>query len=203
MDYKRFPKEIKLAVYSFIIGFFISFLIGAISGNPLGIISLRAFVSAVLFGGLMYSGFYLLRRYIPELEIVTVKQKAGDQKASEDVNSETVEHIEENAKTVSHHIRVEETDEIKSGEEGEREIGFDSAQVSPEREEETAEEALPSLDRLFEDEEIVPDSEIEQEVTKKDKRIIGDYINLGDVRIPNEPEVLAKAIKKVMSQDER
>jgi hypothetical protein len=203
MKYKKFPKDIKLAVYSFIIGFFISFLIGAFTGNPLGIISLRAFVSAFLFGGLMYSGFYLLRRYIPELEIVTAKQKAADLEASEDVDSGTAEHSAEDAKTISHHIRVEETDEIKSGEEGERETGFNSAQVSPATEEETAEEALPSLDRLFEDEDRVPDTEIEQEVTKKDKRIIGDYINLGDVRIPNEPEVMAKAIKKVMSQDER
>jgi hypothetical protein len=203
MDFKKLPLDIKLAIYSFIIGFIISFLIGAIAKNPVGIISLRAFVSAVLFGVLIYAGLYLLRKYIPELEIVAPGRKTGVLKVDEAAEGETIKYTTLDEKKVSQHIKVEESNGI-IGEEGiEKEDRIDKTQIFPEAEEDTGEEALPSLDKLFEDEETVPDLEIEKEVVKEDKRIIGDYINVGKVRIPNEPEVLAKAIKKVMSKDER
>jgi hypothetical protein len=203
MDYNKLPKDMKLAIYSFIIGFIISFLIGAITRNPAGIISFRAFVSGVLFGGLVYAGLYLLRRYIPELEIVTVSQKTGNQKISEDAKSPALEYAGGDESKVSQHVKVEEPEDMMSVGESGKDVGEERTPIAPETEEGTDEEALPSLDRLFEEEDTVPDVEIEKEVKKEDKRIVGDYINVGNVRIPNEPEVIARAIKKVMSADER
>jgi len=77
-------------------------------------------------------------------------------------------------------------------------------------------DALPSLDSLFEndDEEkgaggkgaldekgFVPEGAPLSKAWEEKKKS-GDVIRIGNVRIPNEPEVLAKAIKKLMKQDQ-
>ncbi|UCB46994.1 MAG: hypothetical protein JSV25_06135 [Spirochaetota bacterium] len=167
----------------------------------MGIIVFRAFISGVLFSGLVYAGLYLLKIYVPE--IVTANQKVSDQKTSEDTGRSSFEYAVEDENKISQHIKVGEHDEVMDKVESEKEMEGGGAPITPEAEEGTGEEGLPSLDRLFEEEETVPDLEIAKEVKKEDKRIIGDYINVGNVRIPNEPEVIAKAIKKVMSTDER
>jgi hypothetical protein len=67
-------------------------------------------------------------------------------------------------------------------------------------------EALPSLDTLFESEEEesgpaetgAPEERHEERKRTGGK---GDYINIRDARIPNEPGVMAKAIRRVMKQD--
>jgi hypothetical protein len=168
-----------------------------------GIISFRAFVSGVLFSGLVYAGLYLLRRYVPELDIVPDNQKAGIQEPSEDTESSYFKFEVGDENKVSQHIKVEDPVERMSKDESEKEPGGDRFPITPETEEDTGGEVLPSLDRLFHEEETVPDLELAKEVQKEDKKIIGDYIDLGKVRIPNQPEVIAKAIKKVMSTDER
>jgi hypothetical protein len=71
---------------------------------------------------------------------------------------------------------------------------------------EVIDEALPSLDTLFEsDEEEAGPAEAgvlgERREERKRMGGKGDYINIGDARIPNEPGVMAKAIKRVMKQD--
>jgi hypothetical protein len=72
--------------------------------------------------------------------------------------------------------------------------------------EEGIEEALPSLDTLFESEEEATgsaDARSSEVMREEGKRIgaQGDYIKIGDARIPNEPGVMAKAIKRIMKQD--
>jgi hypothetical protein len=68
------------------------------------------------------------------------------------------------------------------------------------------EEALPSLDALFESEEEATgsaearSSEVMHDEGKR-TGAQGDYISIGDARIPNEPGVMAKAIKRIMKQD--
>ena len=65
-------------------------------------------------------------------------------------------------------------------------------------------EDLPSLDRLYEEHEhvSVPDIGPSDIGSKAKSKAVGDYIEVGNARIPFEPEVLAKAVKKVMKEDE-
>ena len=65
-------------------------------------------------------------------------------------------------------------------------------------------EDLPSLDKLYEEHEqvSVPDIGPSDVGSKAKSKAVGDYIEVGNARIPFEPEVLAKAVKKVMKQDE-
>jgi len=65
-------------------------------------------------------------------------------------------------------------------------------------------EDLPSLDKLYEEHEqvSVPDIGTSGVGSKGKSKAVGDYIEVGNARIPFEPEVLAKAVKKVMKEDE-
>lgn len=65
-------------------------------------------------------------------------------------------------------------------------------------------EDLPSLDKLYEEheQESVPDIGTSNIGSKSKSKNVGDYIEVGNARIPFEPEVLAKAVKKVMKEDE-
>jgi hypothetical protein len=83
--------------------------------------------------------------------------------------------------------------------------GPEAREAGPE-EGDAIDEALPSLDTLFESEEAEtgpagPATPEERREERKRTGGKGDYINIGDARIPNEPGVLAKAIKRVMKQD--
>jgi hypothetical protein len=62
--------------------------------------------------------------------------------------------------------------------------------------------AIPSLDHLFDEEErkFTPDIEIEREEILNQQRRAGEYIDVGKFKIPNQPEILAKAIKKMMKE---
>jgi hypothetical protein len=65
-------------------------------------------------------------------------------------------------------------------------------------------EELPSLDQLYEEheQESVPDIDTSEIISGDTSPAVGDYIEVGNARIPYDPEVLAKAVKKVMKEDE-
>ena len=52
------------------------------------------------------------------------------------------------------------------------------------------------------EEDIPPEIQTEDETLSEGRGVKSDYIEVGNVRIPNEPELLAKAIEKVMKEDE-
>jgi hypothetical protein len=85
-----------------------------------------------------------------------------------------------------------------SGENGLEEMSLDSPA------DDEADEELPSLDRLFEEheQEAVPDIRPSSSVRREQRSVVGDSIKVGDAHIPYEPEALAKAVKKVMKQDD-
>lgn len=83
--------------------------------------------------------------------------------------------------------------------------GIEVRRAGPE-EGDAIDETLPSLDTLFESEEEETGSfqaEGLEERREEGKRTggKGNYIKIGDARIPNEPGVMAKAIKRIMKQD--
>jgi hypothetical protein len=83
--------------------------------------------------------------------------------------------------------------------------GLDGITLGEGEENENGEvEDLPSLDKLYEEHEqvSVPDIGSSDIGSKGTSKTVGDYIEVGNARIPFEPEVLAKAVKKVMKEDE-
>ena len=68
--------ENKLSIYVVSVAFFLSLIIGIIAGNPGGIVLMRAFLSAILFGIIFQGGIYLIRKYVPEIK--TLKEPAAE-----------------------------------------------------------------------------------------------------------------------------
>jgi hypothetical protein len=79
----------------------------------------------------------------------------------------------------------------------------EAPQAEADRIEASRYEGIPSLDHLFDEEEreFIPDIEVEREKSSKPQPNVGEYIDVGKVRIPNQPEILAKAVKKMMKEN--
>jgi len=202
----RLTKDINAVLYTVIGAFFLALIIGLVVKNPFGTVLMRAFLSALLFGALVYAGVWMLKRYIPELEASAMGGKMIDGGAEEKEKSVPVTEHEEN--DTEYGLQKQENAEDKYPEAGDTDGGLEAGthtvttQETGEANAAREDDSLPSLDGLFMDEEKVPfDYQTELEPTPSRKK--GEKIELGNFRIPYEPETLAKAIKKVMSQDER
>lgn len=207
--------ENKITAYIVTGSFFLSLIIGFIAGNPGGIVLMRAFLSAILFGVIFQGALYILRKYVPEIKSLKETEIGGTESEGEGVVEAEVEKTSGTVVDFSTSLDEEQVepvnvsvdmDEIYEGEGTEGAV--ESKEATEIDEPEIGEEAvtldeLPSLDNLFEDEEEetgseggLPESEIKEGMSATE-----DYIHIGDARIPNEPKAIAKAIKKVMKQD--
>jgi hypothetical protein len=204
MNQLQMTKDTKRAFYSFLGAFFLSLVVGMITQNPFGIILMRAFISAILFGVIVYGGVWLLKHYIPEIEpaVVPAAVKDAGKIEPETGLDFTVKDEDEEFGGRSYRMPEEAPDTAMDAADG----GSINVRKEPEgshdNEPPLEKDALPSLNGLFDEEGgPVPDFEKEPQ-PKSSSRVQGDEITLGKYRIPYEPETLAKAIKKVMSEDE-
>ncbi len=201
--------ENKVTLYVVTVAFGISLLLGFMRGNPASIVFMRGFLATLFFGAIFQGGVYILRKYIPEMRVlnyspeIEVAGEAEDTEASPEsvvdyttpVEEADVAYVtEEEPVTVSpDSLNVDFLEEEGISGEGE---------VQSEEVEDASMGDLPSLDSLFE-----PASDEEQESEPPRFSVedhhseAGDYIHVGNARIPNEPKALAKAIKKVMNAD--
>ncbi len=221
MDYRKLPKDVKLFVYAFIGAFFLSLLTGIIVKNPGGTVLLRAFLSALLFGGIVYGVMYVLKKYIPELKSYTggtvekPKEEGKELKVEShkgrladyiitDEEQEVVNPVEESLFKKDDEKKESTIKEVSGDKEMELPAIEEESKAEEEKESDVSGGELPSLDQLFEDEEeSAPDIEVDRKGAKSDTKVSGDYIALRGVKIPYDPEAIAKAIKKVMKEDER
>ena len=204
-------KDTKRAFYTFIGAFFLSMLVGLITQNPFGIILMRASISAILFGVLVYGGIWLLKYCIPEIESVPAAANVAGKIEQETRFDFAVKDEDEESGGKSYRAPEQAAGSVMDAGEGAVSSAKSSAKSvdvrgepegGPDNEPASEKDALPSLDGLFEEEEgPVPDLEAEPQ-PKSDSRVQGDQITLGKYRIPYDPKTLAKAIKKVMSEDE-
>ena len=74
----RLTKNISAVLYTGICAFFLTLIVGLVVKNPFGTVLVRAFVSALLFGALVYAGVWMLKRYIPEIEMSDRRGKKID-----------------------------------------------------------------------------------------------------------------------------
>jgi hypothetical protein len=230
MERFTITKDHKITLYAAPIAFTLSFLIGILSGNPISVVVVRALVSSLLFSALLFGGLYLLRRYIAEAAAGVAAKGAAVQ--TEQVSGEAGHKVDytisEHAGipgTVED-MGFKQADESAEGESGETGAGpgFSGRESKPSRlsavpgenefdelnldasegEDDQGDDELPSLDRLFEEheQEAMPDIKPSRSVGSKSRKVTGDRIKVGDASIPYEPEILAKAVKKVMKQDE-
>jgi len=230
MERIHFTKDQKITLYAALIAFALSFLIGLISGNPVFVVIVRACISAVLFSAVLYGGLYLLRRYIPDMTVTSgeggetgqVEQPSGELGKQVDytVSENTaVEDMAErlaaqsagtipdsaSARTAQRATPAEGIPATSRSSGEPAEDGLEGLTLEPlEGQESGSEEELPSLDQLFEEHDQKEAPDIKPSSTKRDpsRTPKGNYIKVGDATIPYEPEVLAKAVKRVMKQDE-
>jgi hypothetical protein len=213
MERVKLLEEYRVSLYVIVGAFFLSLVLGFIRKNPGGVVLMRAFLSALLFGVIFQGGLYIIRRYIPEL--VGEKGKRDEKPASPGVSDDT-------GGVIDYRVGEEEVpspeafvDEYRASEEeriepleGEEEIQLPVSEEVPSIEgaqigsEDAVLGDLPALENLFE-EELESGSEGRKEsIQRKERRSgIGEYIQIGDAHIPYEPKALAKAVKKVMKED--
>lgn len=211
MDLLKLQRENKIILYGGMGGFFLSLILGGFAGNPIVIVVVRAVISSFVLGLLLYGGVWVLKRYIPEIIGIGGKQEKKD--TSEDSTGSLGKAIDYSIGEKDHtaaemvNARFSETTESSREadlqEQGEPPLPNERSEPDAGKKE-TEEVGLPSLDALFNDEEdeVVPDFQIQEERAEENKPAGGDYISIGKVKIPNEPEIIAKAIKKVMKEDE-
>jgi len=73
---KDFVREYgKMAGFAALGAFFVSLLVGLVSGNPFGVVLARAFLFAVLFAGLAAGARYIVSKFLPELVGTTPAQE--------------------------------------------------------------------------------------------------------------------------------
>lgn len=194
--------------------FVLSMLIGFIRGNPGGIVLMRAFLSALLFGVIFQGGIIIIRKYIPELS--GVNQGNGGEKSAEETAEEAGAVIdyrvgeEDNPDMQVTSVGADDSDigqgVLGSVLKGEEEHPM-SDEVSPDMESASIPDGvelgeLPALESLFEDEE--KGAEENRETVNPQRSQIpipADYIQIGDAHFPYEPKALAKAVKKVMKDN--
>lgn len=217
MDYNKLPGELRLSLYASIGAFLLALFMGFIAQNPAGIVFMRAFISAFMFGALIYGGVYILKRYIPDVDRLLMDTKKDEpQREDKGQTGGAFDYtISDNGKTLNlgdEKFNSRGTSPIKEEQAYvEKAHQIISAQ-SPKEEFEMAEkfdksergEEFPSLDNLFKEEEKEELSQYEppRKESIESTKIKGNYIDLGKIRIPNEPEAIARAIKRVMKQDE-
>ena len=223
---ESYTKEIKITLGGFAFGFFFSLMLGLIVGNPIGIVIARAFIASLLFAFIVFGIMYIVKRYVPEItnaadgvikprDNSTVSQVdsktgskidyvVGDEKSEVgNINKKEGKNILDNNFAVgSDTLNFRENTETSSLKKGVEKKDGNLSNKDVEGVIENAEE-LPPIEELLSEEEVVPETEVEEEVmSKSDKKGNNDYIKIGDVKIPNEPEIIAKAIKKVMNNNE-
>jgi len=228
MEKNIIPGKNRVSAYAAGGAFAVSLILGFIVKNPAGIVLMRAFFSGVLFGTLIRGGIFVLERFIPEILNRQAIQAELDQKG-ETENMETEEAGKDTFVTVSDGESDlhddEEIEEIGADLKSESEplekvisetalgnnIAGDDASSSLEKgeeleeidEDEEAFSELPAIDSLFEEEQEV-DIDVEENTSKSPPQkasLAGDYIEVGNAQIPNEPETIAKAIRKVIKQE--
>lgn len=213
MDNIQFTREQKISLYAALCAFMISLLAGMTVRNPIGVLFMRAFISMILFGAIIWGALYILRRYIPEF------LASGNQLPENGIGHGGAG---QQGKTVDYTLAEPIDLALAAGGVGIEGSGMHAADMGsgrvatqklgkgpgPGAERLTAENPLweggeiPSLDHLFDEQEkeFVPDVEVDREDMGKPKQRGGDYIEVGKIRIPNEPEILAKAIKRMMKE---
>ncbi|MBN2324215.1 MAG: hypothetical protein JXQ30_10805 [Spirochaetes bacterium] len=198
-----FTKEVGAVCYTVIGAFFLALIVGLVVKNPFATVLVRAFVCAFLFGGLVYAGMWMLKRYIPELELADKRKKIIEEAEKES----PVPFTEYTDKDSGRGFPEQKPQEGGNASAADTEDGLEERAGGEMRDETGAvnaageDDSLPSLDGLFTDEaKTIPDYQTEAEPSPSRKK--GEPIKVGNFRIPYEPETLAKAIKKVMSQDE-
>jgi len=215
----------------FVVGgaFLLSLLIGILSKNPAGTVIARAFLSALFFGALLTAGVFVLRKYIPDIESMVSgtreQAETGERQGENEEKGRVVDYtvegepfgdIDGGADTASSSPPADVEGQGRTAAAGESDRTSEAKRGAGVEDTADLDDALPSLDSLFEndDEEkgaggkgaldekgFVPEG---APLSKpwEEKKKSGDVIRIGNVRIPNEPEVLAKAIKKLMKQDQ-
>jgi len=203
-------KEIKITLYFAVGAFFISLVFGLVSGNPFGIVLYRAIISSIILGAIVFGGLFLLLKYIPELEDAVGKHiEAIDKPKEKEEMKSTIDYtisgegkdiLTDNIEEVSKKVATDSNTFEGKAKKEESEF-YNEA---PDKEEFKNSDELPSLDDLYEEEDVVPDMEIDkEEIVKSEEATLKEkYIDVGGKRIPNEPELIAKAIKKVMKENE-
>lgn len=215
MEFSKLEKENKFILFSGAAAFALSFLLGVIARNPPAVALLRALVSSALFGGIMLGAVLVVKRYLPDVLETRVDHGAAPAgEPGEHLGSRVDYSVAEEGEPSPLHAlrRAQEERNDAPAWDGDLEPG-DGEKEGPGQggggaySEDTgsgagAEEDLPSLDRLFDEQErdLVPEAEEAEQRRPESSK--GDYLYVRDARFPNDPETIAKAIKKVMKQDE-
>ncbi|GEM_PF-2102406 len=106
-------KEWKYLLIIFLFGFFLSFLLGLIAGNPFFVILYKSIISGLLLGLIGFGANMLLRKYFPELFSKT--QSEGEEITAEPLGEEVdIVLPEENPHEITEEDMVEDAEPVET-----------------------------------------------------------------------------------------
>ncbi len=110
-----------------IAGFVVSLLSGFISGNPIGVVFFRSFLSAIVLAGLAVGVGFVIKKYFPELESIIGERKGPESKETDRVGGEEVDIVipEENPHSSGEPEEAEEVEILNENEGIEVESGVE------------------------------------------------------------------------------
>ncbi len=200
MESIKLDSRTQYIIFGTLGAFFLSIMVGLFSKNPFGIVFMRAVVSSLIFGLILFGASQLIQRFIPELLTL---QKGEDKSTVKHKRTEVTGDF-----SIPGEERFKRFE--KSGETAPDTAFSPAADIPGEDlrfpeggpvEEQAEEDGLPSFENLIDEDEMLPDEHFGEE-TERNSALKGDYINVGNMKFPNEPETLAKVVKRVMSQDQ-
>ncbi len=189
----KLDSRIRYIIFGTLGAFLLSILVGLFSKNPFGIVFIRAVVSSFIFGFILFGAWQLIKRYIPEILAVQREENTSGA-VHHDRTGGLEEFTDAGRSEIGEGARRAAEFSLGSGEDG---LQFPEGNTE---EEQAGDSELPSLDKLIDEEEVLPDELIGEEIEKSSSPK-GDYIDIGAMKFPNEPETLAKAVKQIMNQD--
>lgn len=184
LNIKQIEIEYKISVIFAGIAFIISLLSGFITGNDIGLIIIRSFISLLVFLLLGYSVVFVLKKYVPEVyqlfrtsneAISTENSQIDIQDASETEVIKPAEKKGREDNSVSQDAALSDTydkTEVKDND-------FEDEIATVDKEQENKSEHIPGA--------TVKKSKLESDIEQ---------------RIKYEPKIVAEAVRTMMRRDE-
>lgn len=184
LDLKQIEIEYKISAIFAGIAFIISLLLGFISGNNIGLILIRSFISLFIFLLLGYSAIFIIKRFVPEVYQLFQASDViiNNDDTQIDINEASGKGIEESAKG----DRQEEIDSKSP------DTSSDTYSVNTAKDDDFEDE-ISSVDKSS-----LSNSEPSSGTIIGKSKLESDFMQ----KIKYEPKIVAEAVRTMMKKDD-
>jgi len=183
INLRKFDIEYTIATLFGLLGFVLSFIIGLLAGNDVGVVMARAILFAFVFSIISYISMFTVKKYIPEIYEIINSKKSSEQNEDLAISPEEV---------MDSSVSLEEGADTSIPPE-------ESAPIPKQTKKDVSEEELTTIDTS---DMKISDSHLD--ISQETRGIDGQVtVSKGKKNIKYEPKLMAKAVRSMMKRDER